>query len=451
MRLIFDIETDGLLDKVSKIHCIVAKDVDTKEVHQFTPDTIEEGIRFLCTADELIAHHGYWYDFVVLERLYPELFIYTGKRIDTFVDASLIWSHIAETDIVRVRSGKLPPKLRGSQSLKAWGYRLGILKGDFGTTTDWSEYSEEMLGYCVQDVEVTDALFTSIEKQNYSQKARELEYSVGLLMAKQESNGFVFDKEAAVTLYSSLVTEKENISNELIRVFGCWYRNEGEQVSKRTLNYKDPMKASKIKDVPYTEVKFVEFNPGSRAHIAERLKTLYGWVATDFTLSGLPKIDEEVLKHLDNPHAKAFSKFLKINKILGQLGEGANAWLEKVTTANKIHHHVNTNKAATGRATHTNPNLAQVPKVSKNKAGEVLKGLDGNWGWESRSLFTVPSGWVLFGSDASGLELRCLAHMMAAYDDGAYIDTVLNGDIHTANQLAAGLPTRNDAKTFILN
>jgi DNA polymerase I-like protein with 3'-5' exonuclease and polymerase domains len=80
--------------------------------------------------------------------------------------------------------------------------------------------------------------------------------------------------------------------------------------------------------------------------------------------------------------------------------------------------------------------VAQVPS---------LKAL---YGGECRELFTVPKGWLLFGSDASGLELRCLGHFMARWDKGAYIKEILEGDIHTANQNAAGLSERENAKTF---
>jgi DNA polymerase I-like protein with 3'-5' exonuclease and polymerase domains len=71
------------------------------------------------------------------------------------------------------------------------------------------------------------------------------------------------------------------------------------------------------------------------------------------------------------------------------------------------------------------------------------------YGGECRELFTAPEGKVLVGCDASGLELRCLAHYLFPWDDGKYAKTILEGDIHTANQKAAGLDTRDQAKTFI--
>jgi DNA polymerase I-like protein with 3'-5' exonuclease and polymerase domains len=125
-----------------------------------------------------------------------------------------------------------------------------------------------------------------------------------------------------------------------------------------------------------------------------------------------------------------------LQKRIGQLSEGNNGWLKLVKNG-KLHGRVNPNGAVTGRATHQNPNLGQVPSLSSE------------YGKECRELFTVPKGWKLMGADASGLELRCLAHYMHRYDDGEYVDVVLNGDIHTVNQIAAGLPSRADSKRFI--
>jgi len=71
---------------------------------------------------------------------------------------------------------------------------------------------------------------------------------------------------------------------------------------------------------------------------------------------------------------------------------------------------------------------------------------------ECRECWTVEAGNVLVGCDASGLELRMLAHYMK---DEEYVKTVTEGsskegtDVHTQNQKAAGLQTRDQAKTFI--
>ena len=149
-----------------------------------------------------------------------------------------------------------------------------------------------------------------------------------------------------------------------------------------------------------------------------------------------PKIDEAVLKHIDKPEAKLLLEYLLISKRLGQVAEGRQGWLTLVKDG-RIHGEVNTNGAVTGRCTHSKPNVAQVP------ASRAV------YGSQCRDLFTAPEGKVLVGADASGLELRALAHFLHPYDNGAYARTILEGDIHTANQQAAGLPTRDHAKTFI--
>jgi len=116
--------------------------------------------------------------------------------------------------------------------------------------------------------------------------------------------------------------------------------------------------------------------------------------------------------------------------------EGKNSWLNMVRDG-RIHGEIITNGAVTGRATHRNPNVAQTPAVKVP------------YGKECRSLFSADRGDVLVGVDVSGLELRMLAHFMSKWDDGAYGREVIDGDVHTANQLAAGLETRDQAKTFI--
>jgi DNA polymerase I-like protein with 3'-5' exonuclease and polymerase domains len=126
-----------------------------------------------------------------------------------------------------------------------------------------------------------------------------------------------------------------------------------------------------------------------------------------------------------------------LSKRIGQLAEGSAAWLKLVEDDHRIHGYVNTIGTVTGRMTHSGPNVAQVPAVGAP------------YGAECRNLFKPRPGWKLVGCDASGLELRCLAHYMAKYDKGKYVKVILEGDIHTENQHAAELPERSQAKRFI--
>ena len=194
-------------------------------------------------------------------------------------------------------------------------------------------------------------------------------------------------------------------------------------------------------------MKTVQFNPSSRQHIAHCLKAKYNWSPKQFTENGSPKIDDEVLNSLVYPEAKKLAEYFLIEKRIGQLAEGDNAWL-KLEQNGRIHARYNPNGTVTGRSTHSNPNIAQVPSVRKSKAG-ILMGLEGGYGFESRSLFHAPEGMVMVGADMSGLELRCLAHYMAYTDKGEYAKAVTEGDVHTTNMVAAGISNRDQAKRFI--
>lgn len=433
VALIFDLETDGLLDEVSKIHCLVIKHTDTGRVYVFdnVTEPIEDGIkRLMLYPDEVIAGHNVIkYDIPVIQKLYPWFKVDTTKVFDTLVATRLIWANIKDTDNVLLKQEKLPGKLYGSHSLAAWGYRLGNYKGDYDG--GWETFSQEMLDYCVQDVEVTAQLYQKIIDKNYSQQALDLEHQVAWLMAKQERNGFCFDVKKAADLLSRLVQRRGELERELKEYFGSWEVQLPDftpKVNNKTRGY--------VKGVPVKKSKVVEFNPSSRDHIADRLITLYGWKPVDFTEGGKPMVDEVVLGKLKYEPCKQLTEYLLVQKRISQLNEGGQAWM-KCEKNGKIHGSINPNGAVTGRATHSYPNMSQVPASSSP------------YGLECRSLFTVPDGWYLVGADASGLELRCLAHFMAKWDGGKYGEVLLGGDIHTENQKAAGLDTRNQAKTFI--
>jgi DNA polymerase I-like protein with 3'-5' exonuclease and polymerase domains len=182
--------------------------------------------------------------------------------------------------------------------------------------------------------------------------------------------------------------------------------------------------------------KVVEFNPSSRRQIADRLKTKYDWRPVVFTNDGLPKVDDTVLNSLDFPEAKLLARYFLLEKRIGMLAEGKQAYL-KLEKQGRLHGTVNTNAAVTGRATASQPNLQQVPSVGVP------------YGKQFRELFIVPKDKILVGCDVSGLELRLLGHFIAKFDNGDYANVVVNGDIHTENQKLAGLDTRDQSKRFL--
>lgn len=429
MALLFDIETDGF--DSTKIHCLVIKDTETGKGLSFTHDLIKAGLRMLMTADCIAGHNVIKFDIPQIQKLFPWFIVDESKVVDTLVLSRLIYSDLGDIDAKLMEQGKLPGKLFRSHSLKAWGYRLGNHKDEY--EGGWETFTPEMLSYCVQDVETLHTLYDKLMSKNYSQQAIDLEHKVCWIIARQERYGFYFDQQEAGKLYAQLVAHKLNLEGQLKEAFPPLERKDGKPFVPKRDNAKLGYKAG----VPIQKYKLTTFNPGSRDHIASWLKHKYEWKPSVFTNDGKPKLDESIIADLPFPEAKILAEYLMISKRLGQLAEGDQAWMKKVARDQRLHGSVITNGAVTGRATHNNPNMAQVPSCAAP------------FGKECRSLFAVPKGKRLVGADLSGLELRCLAHFMAKYDNGAYGKILLEGDIHSANQEAAGLPTRNAAKTFI--
>jgi DNA polymerase III epsilon subunit-like protein len=171
--LVFDLETDNLYDKVTKIHCMVIYDINRDETTTYGPDSINAGLEHLASADVLLGHNIIFYDIPVIKKLYPFYTFKAARKIDTLICTRLIWPKEKLYELDTEQYQEVPEKLRGSASLKAWGYRLADYKIDF---KDFSEYSEEMAAYCRQDVAVTTKLFQHIQKENYPEPALALEH-----------------------------------------------------------------------------------------------------------------------------------------------------------------------------------------------------------------------------------------------------------------------------------
>jgi len=408
MRIILDIETNSTHDK---IWCVVCRDLDTDIVSTFTqPNSLQP---YLDSVEKIIAHNGIFFDFPVLKKVW-NITVKKSQVIDTLVLARLY-----------------NPSIEDGHSLEAWGQRLGYYKAPYKQIWSWMTntfmdkdnqnlpFDEPVMPllhhYCVRDTLVTAQLYKHLEremKDDFSEKSKELEHQVAIIIAEQERNGFKLDERGATELLCSLKAKLEAHTVALQSIFPA--KVESNRVAKN---------GRKLEDI------VTPFNPGSRQQIAERLQEK-GWKPKKHTEKGSVIVDETTLEGIDIPEAKAIAEYLMLQKRIAQI----ESWVSAVESDGRVHGRVITNGAVTGRMTHHSPNMAQIPN-----SGAV-------YGPECRNLWTVEKGNRLVGIDASGLELRMLAHYM---NDDAYTSEVVSGDIHTANQKAAGLETRNQAKTFI--
>lgn len=441
----FDIEANGLLDTLDKIHCLHLTEYTDKtsalNVMRFDKEKVKDGLKILEDADVVCGHNIIKYDYPAISKVYPEFNPKKDQEIlDTLIWSQIVWPDIGLTDIGRIQKGSLPKAMQGKHSLEAYGFRLGEYKGDF--KGPWDTWTKEMSDYCEQDVKVNSKLLKKLLKQEVPDDVLKLEMNVAKIISRQEKWGFQFNEKKAAFLYAEIKQRQEDLKRQLQEQFPPWYQKDKEIIPKR----KDK-RMHYVPGCPVTKIKKVEFNPGSRQHIIRFFKQTYGWQPVEFTDKGRPKVDEEILEKLPYPEAKQLAEYLMLEKRLGQIGDGDNSWLKLVKNG-RIYGSVNTVGTVSGRMTHSKPNVANVPSL-KNAKGKVP------YGAECRELFEATDGYLLLGCDAEGLELRNMAHYLGRYDGGSFTETILKGnkedktDIHSLNQKAAGLDTRDRAKRFV--
>jgi DNA polymerase-1 len=427
---VFDLETNGLYDDVTEIFCIVLHDVARNKTLSYGPESINDALALIAAADCLIGHNIIFYDIPVIRKLYPDLLRKEQHVIDTLVATRLLWPKEKLLDLDFNHYANVPPGLRGTAGLKAWGYRLSDNKIDF---KDFSKYSDEMLVYCQQDVNVTNKLFEVIKRQNVAESCYRLEHDFAQAIERQIRSGFPFDIDQCLDLVDGLESSKEKIELKLKEIFPPIEHEEWftPKVNNTKRGY--------VKGVPFRKVRIEEFNPGSRQQIIDRLISKYGWQPERTTEKGNPILDDDVLEALPYPEAKPLAEYMLLKKRLGQIKDGKNAWLKLVSPDGYMHGDVVTNGCITGRCSHRNPNTAQIPAVYSP------------YGKECRNLFHAPDDWVLIGADAKALELRCLAGYLALWDDGTYGNVVIDDsqDIHTYNQAMFGVATRDISKRLL--
>jgi len=424
-----DIEADSL--KPDVIHCVVLG-IKGQPLEVFTNP--EEFNSFLKEHEgsSLYAHNGLGYDYPVLERLW-------GADL----------SKVSLMDTLVMSRLDNPSRL-GGHSLESWGERLGFPKGDYAG--GWDTYTPEMLEYCKQDVRVTQRVLKVLRDEgNMADAPLALEQDTAVIINKQMEAGWRFDIKGAYVLLGTLKERSLDLREEVREVFvplPVAIKTVTPKIKKdgtlSVVGLKFLGEQLATVGGAFTRVDYPEFSLSSRQQIARHLK-YYGWVPKVFTKKSMekskllrdktlltPQVDEVVLEGVKGiPQVTLISEYLMLEKRRAMVEKWIGAYDSE---SGRIYGYVDPCGAVTGRMTHSGPNLAQVPASGSS------------YGVECRSLFIVKEGYKLVGADASGLELRMLAHYM---NDPQYIKDLLEGDIHTVNMKAAGLSNRDQAKTFI--
>jgi DNA polymerase I len=430
MRFVVDLESNGLLHEMDRVHCIVLRDIDTGEVHSCADQEgykpIQHALDLLLKAKQIVGHNIISFDIRALKKIYPEFYsLFENSEcdiLDTLVMSRVLWPELEPVD--EQRFAHIDKKYKGRHSLAAWGERLGVekikfkeeTKKDLNVVNVWEKWTPSMQIYCEGDTLVSLELHNYFLTQPLDNRCHELEHEFAKVMAKQEEFGFPFNERAAYALVNTLKTRRSELDDELQQIFPPIVE---ERISEKT--------GRKLK------TKVTTFNAGSRQQIADRLLKRYPKITFGATEKGNVKLDDDVLEILGEkyPEAKVLAEYQLLNKRLGQIADGKEAWLKHCQKYgdSRIHGGVKTNACVSGRCSHVSPNMAQVPSVGHT------------YGAECRALFTAPEGWMLIGTDAAGLELRALGAWLAHFDGGEYAKLVSTDgfDVHTYNAKLFGI------------
>ena len=462
-----DIETDSLDAK--RIWVVAAKDVETGQAEVFKNlDTDEaEATRFkdYCSGyDKYVFHNGIGFDVPVLNRI-------IGHTIDV--------KDVVDTLVV---SRMIDYNLQGGHSLNAWGKRLGLHKGDFKDFE--GGLTQEMIDYCINDVEVTVKLFKKFKKVIFDRdwaKALRMEHDIQAICEDMTRNGFKFDEDKAEEYLGEILVRMEELEMQfhsdfppkLVEVNRIKYRLKADgslysSVTKALEKYPE----TKLQGDELLCFDWQEFNAGSTKQRIERLweagwnpvdKTkghmmferegvvdqererkfkFYGWMCNETNLNTLPKSAPQ--------GARALAEWLTLEGRRSSLSE----WLGCVKEDGRIHGRFTHIGAWTGRLAHSAPNQANIPAAFHGTPKTDVEMVKAKYDGPFRGLWMVEEGNHLVGTDAEGIQLRILADLMESQE---YVDAIITGtketetDIHNLNRKALGLShiTRDMAKTFI--
>lgn len=395
----------------------------------------------IAKADIRVAHNGSDFDERVGRKLKPWFAkaCAHGTDLDTVLISRLLYPSIGKQG---PNQHLVPPKLRNSHSLEAWGYRLGCHKDTAFAAGDWQTWSPAMQAYMKRDIPPLIRLFKFLMGQKPSDRSVALEHDFARIIRRQEAWGFTFDASAAAELSAELQSKKLSLETELQDAYGEWWNASPEKTVKTSRSvkmtdfpdvtvrrfskagkalapYVGPPKISYEEGAVFTPIERIQFNPLSRKHVQLVLKRDHNWVPKTFTPSGEAKVDDEVLRALPWPETKKLADLFFATKLLGYVSAGSKAWMTTMhREADEFRQHgrVMTIGAGSFRCAHMDPNMGQVPTR------------DPDYGHRARALFTARKDFRLFGFDGSAMQLRLLAHYLFPYDGGAFAKVFDSGE-----------------------
>jgi len=449
---LFDLEANGLLDTVTKLHCCVVKDKHTGEVRKFWPwaggDYVKQMLEYLESFDVLIAHNALGYDFPLLKQLYN--WEYKGKKVDTLIMSRLL-------NPKRIVPFNCPDKGIGPHGIQAWGYRVGRGKPEHN---DWEVFSEAMLHRCTEDVEILSLVYDELLNEASHGKWRNaflLSFRLFENLQKQEQYGWLVDEDKMLRNISQLGNWIKRIDRVLIPNLPFMVEVE-ETKKKGEYNYiKKPfLKSGNYSESslkwyastglcpddapicgPFSRINFrrisLDSNAETKNYLLESGWEPLEWNTNDDGERTSPKLSkDDPFDGINGKVGKLVAKRVQCRQRRSII-EGLHSLIR---ADGRIPSVVNT-LAVTGRATHRN--IVNIPQAKSF------------YGKQMRKMFTSKEGFVVVGTDSDACQIRMLCGRM---NDPVYTDNVLNGkkedgsDIHSVNMRAAGLNSRDDAKTF---
>ncbi len=475
MRVVADLEADGL--QPTKIHILIAKDIDTGEVYEFFDSDKDRALEFSRDVSLWVGHYFLGYDLGVLNRLW---------------DLSIPFQCVRDTLVL----SRLTDATRSSHSLESWGEELGQPKLHTDIK-DWSVLTPEMAERCRGDVETNYLLFKKFEKYLSSPRWRdavETEHFIAYHCGTLRSNGFAFDYDGAVALKAKIDGELNDIDRELVAAFPPRLVPVREVVPRGTKHgtiAKNSIPKALGPDLsgfyinaPFTFCRWEEFNPGSPKQIVTRLNEA-GWRPTeptkghsgarkalqqlkrkrrkgstdyeeitaleaklvDYAVTGW-QVCEENLKTLPETAPAATQRLVRrllLSSRSGMLEQWLNAYnLE----TGRIHGSFNHIEPWTHRMSHARPNMGNIPKFDARQPDKTP------YSDQMRALWRAGHDRYLVGVDAESIQLRIFGHYI---NDPGFIKALTSGskedgtDPHSLNQKALGpvCRSRDAAKTFI--